>query len=138
MSSIREYKELLDRLYAQLPKRRTHTSRFTPPRVDILNFGNQTVIENFTGFCNALNRNLKFVMKFVLKELGTMGMMKGNNLVLQGDFPPEIIQDVLKTFIKDYVICPVCKRPDTRIVREKRFYFMICDACGAKSSVRAL
>jgi translation initiation factor 2 subunit 2 len=34
------------------------------------------------------------------------------------------------------VICPICKRPDTKIVKERRFHFLICEACGAKSSIR--
>jgi len=33
------------------------------------------------------------------------------------------------------VICPVCNRPDTQIVRERRLGFLQCDACGARSSI---
>ncbi|MCD6263176.1 translation initiation factor IF-2, partial [Candidatus Bathyarchaeota archaeon] len=38
-------------------------------------------------------------------------------------------------YTKRYVICPVCKRPDTRIVKEKRLAFLVCEACGARSSI---
>jgi translation initiation factor 2 subunit 2 len=40
--------------------------------------------------------------------------------------------------LEGYVICPVCKRPDTRIVKEKRLSFLVCNACGAKSSIKQL
>ncbi|MEM3439613.1 MAG: hypothetical protein QXG32_01685 [Candidatus Bathyarchaeia archaeon] len=32
-------------------------------------------------------------------------------------------------------MCPICKMPDTKLLKEKRLTFLICEACGAKSSV---
>ncbi|MBK5133178.1 translation initiation factor IF-2, partial [Candidatus Bathyarchaeota archaeon] len=33
---------------------------------------------------------------------------------------------------------PVCKRPDTKIAKDKRLIFLDCNACGARSSVKQL
>ena len=41
-------------------------------------------------------------------------------------------------YLEGYVVCPVCKRPDTKIVKEKRLSFLVCNACGAKSSIKQL
>ncbi|MEM2273205.1 MAG: hypothetical protein QXX56_03185, partial [Candidatus Bathyarchaeia archaeon] len=38
----------------------------------------------------------------------------------------------------EFVNCPICKRPDTKIIKEKRFNFLVCEACGAKSPVRRI
>jgi translation initiation factor 2 subunit 2 len=40
--------------------------------------------------------------------------------------------------MEGFVTCPVCKRPDTKIVKEKRLSFLVCNACGAKSSIKQL
>ncbi|HEX7482192.1 MAG TPA: translation initiation factor IF-2, partial [Candidatus Bathyarchaeia archaeon] len=45
---------------------------------------------------------------------------------------------LLQRYLEGYVICPVCKRPDTKIVKEKRLSFLVCNACGAKSSIKQL
>jgi len=45
---------------------------------------------------------------------------------------------LLQRYMESFVICPVCKRPDTKIVKEKRLSFLVCNACGAKSSIKQL
>jgi translation initiation factor 2 subunit 2 len=45
---------------------------------------------------------------------------------------------LMQRYMENFVVCPVCKRPDTKIVREKRLSFLICEACGARSSVQQL
>jgi translation initiation factor 2 subunit 2 len=35
--------------------------------------------------------------------------------------------------VKDGVLCPVCGSPDTHLEKEKRMWFMVCEACGARS-----
>jgi translation initiation factor 2 subunit 2 len=56
--------------------------------------------------------------------------------VFQGRFTQEILGKALNVYVRDCVICPVCRSPDTRIVREERLRFLMCEACGAKSPVR--
>jgi len=31
-----------------------------------------------------------------------------------------------------------CKRPDTKLVKEKRLSFLVCNACGAKSAIKQI
>ncbi|MGN6709039.1 MAG: hypothetical protein ACTHKF_06800 [Candidatus Nitrosocosmicus sp.] len=44
---------------------------------------------------------------------------------------------MIDRYIKDYVICPVCGSPDTRTEKIKKLGFMICEACGARSSIKS-
>lgn len=97
--------------------------------------GPRTIIHNYDKICKDLNRKPKHLLTFLLRELGTAGVIDGSRVLLQGRFPEEIIRRVFQRYVDSFVICPICKRPDTRIVREKRLQFLLCEACGAKSSL---
>jgi translation initiation factor 2 subunit 2 len=43
---------------------------------------------------------------------------------------------LIDRYIKDYVICPVCGSPDTRTEKNKKLGFLLCEACGARSSIK--
>ncbi|MFQ6075787.1 MAG: translation initiation factor IF-2 subunit beta, partial [Candidatus Bathyarchaeia archaeon] len=100
--------------------------------------GNRTIIHNFKEFCDRLRRDQNHFLKFLSSELATAGTIEGARAVFQGRFRADILERLVSRYVKDFVICPVCNQPDTRIVREDRFNFLICDACGAKSSARAV
>ena len=76
------------------------------------------------------------LLKFLAKEMATAGTLQGPKAVFQGKFRRETFKNLISRYTENYVMCPICKLPDTKIVREKRLYFLICDACGAKSSIR--
>jgi translation initiation factor 2 subunit 2 len=42
---------------------------------------------------------------------------------------------LLNIYTQRFVICPVCKRPDTKMDRQERYTFLTCEACGARSPV---
>ena len=55
--------------------------------------------------------------------------------MFQGKFPPELITKKIDLYIKTYVLCPECKKPDSKIIREGVHSFLKCEACGAKHIV---
>ncbi|MCK5671550.1 translation initiation factor IF-2 subunit beta, partial [Candidatus Bathyarchaeota archaeon] len=52
-----------------------------------------------------------------------------------GRFNADSIRNLIEIYTNKYVLCPVCGRPDTNVVRDKRLSFLQCDACGARSSI---
>ncbi|RLF23961.1 MAG: translation initiation factor IF-2 subunit beta [Thermoprotei archaeon] len=132
------YEELLKRALEQMPKQRAEATRFEIPKAKITVIGMRTVIHNFKEICERLNREPRHVLRFILRELATAGMFEGDVLVLQGKFSKGAIDRLIEIYAKNYVICPVCGAPDTKLIKEKRLMFMVCEACGAKSSVRPL
>jgi len=132
---LEDYARLLDRAYEQLPEEAVkRRERFEVPRPIVVRVGSRTVIQNFKAICDAINRKPEIVLRFMSKELGTAGFYDGRRAIFQGKFFEDSIENLIATFVKNYVICPVCKRPDTHLKKEKRFLFLICDACGARSS----
>ena len=48
------------------------------------------------------------------------------------------LQTLLERYVKEYVICGECGKPDTQLVLETRIMRKRCDACGASISVKPL
>lgn len=130
------YKELLKRARSQLPSETIEHKRFEIPKPRSSTIGMRTFIHNFKEICDTLNRDPNHVLKFLSKEMATAGTLQGTRAVFQGKFFRQTIDRLIKRYVDEFVVCPVCKRPDTKIVKERRFYFIICEACGARSSIR--
>ncbi len=130
------YEEMLEKAYELLPSERSKHERFEVPAPLCSVFGSKTVLHNFMEICRALNRDPIHFLRFLSKEMAAAGTIDGVRVIFQGRFDEETFKRLLDRYIRDFVICPVCKRPDTRIVKEKRLHFMICEACGARSPVR--
>jgi translation initiation factor 2 subunit 2 len=77
-------------------------------------------------------------MKFLTGEMATAATSQESRVIFQGKFPADTLQRLLQRYVESFVVCPVCKRPDTKIVKERRLSFLVCEACGAKSSIKQL
>jgi translation initiation factor 2 subunit 2 len=100
--------------------------------------GNKTLIKNFGEILSVLRRSPPHLSKYLLKELATPGNVQGNVLILQRKVSEEILQKKIESYIKEFVFCKVCNKPDTKLVKEGRFYFLKCEACGAKTPIRLI
>lgn len=133
-----DYDKLLDRAIDQLPQKVFETTRFTVPKAYSVIQGNRTIIQNFKEIAEALNRDPQHLLKFLLRELGTAGNLEGGRAIMQGKFTHYLINDRIDDYVKRYIMCHECNRPDTKIVREDRIFLLKCEACGAKAPLRTL
>ncbi len=131
-----DYKEMLERARSELPSDIPEHKRFEVPNARSFTIGMRTIVHNFKEICDTLNRDPNHPLKFLSKELATAGTLQGTRAMFQGKFPRQTIDRLIKRYVDEFVTCPVCKRPDTKITKERRFHFLICEACGAKSSIR--
>lgn len=131
-----DYKEMLKRARLQLPSEVPEHKRFEIPKPRSFVTGMRTILANFKEICEALNREPRHVLKFLSGEMATAATMQRTRAIFQGRFGSDTFERLIERYVKEFVVCPVCKRPDTKIVKERRFLFLICEACGAKSSIR--
>ena len=131
----KDYKSLLDRAYAELPDQIESYERWTVPRPDVRRVGRRSVIMNFKEIADELMRDPEHLLKFLSGEMATLANFDGIRAVFQGRFTSDTVRNLLEIYANKYVVCPVCKRPDTKIVRERRLWFLQCEACGARSSI---
>ena len=127
---------MLDRAYELLPEQLEEQDRFQIPRARVTQQGRRSVIMNFNEIAAALQRDPDHLLKFLLKELATKGELEGSKLTVQGRFRSEMVDRKLDNYAKEYVFCQECGKPDTKIIKEDRYYFLKCEACGAKHVIK--
>lgn len=132
------YEELLKRARSQIPEVTSKRERLELPRLHFSVIGMRTIIFNFKEIADALNRDPQHLLKFLTREMATAATMQESRAIFQGKFGQDTFGRLIQRYVDGFVVCPVCKRPDTKIVKEKRLSFLVCDACGAKSAVLQL
>ncbi|MGQ9722509.1 MAG: translation initiation factor IF-2 subunit beta [Candidatus Jordarchaeum sp.] len=135
---MENYERLLDRARQQVPPEVFESKRFDIPKSVIFVEGNRTIIRNYRDIALALNRDPPHLMKFLMRELATAGVIEAQRAVFQGRFTSKTLDDLILRYTKIYVLCPECGKPDTHIEREHRFQFLVCEACGAKASIKSI
>lgn len=133
-----EYEKMLDRLYLSLPKKALEKSRFEIPEVDAFTQGNRTILKNFGQLAKTLAREEKHLFKFFTKELATAGTVEEGRLILNGKFFPPQLQKTFDAYVKAYVLCHECGKPDTVFVDHQGVKMLKCEACGAMHPVKKI
>jgi len=133
-----DYEELLKRARSQIPEPASKRERLELPKLHHSIIGMRTIVYNFKEISDALSRDPQHLLKFLTREVATAATMQETRVIFQGKFSEETLARLIQRYMESFVVCPVCKRPDTKIVKEKRLSFLICEACGAKSSVQQL
>ena len=133
-----DYEDLLKRARSQIPEVISKRERLELPRLHHSVIGMRTIIFNFKEIADALNRDPQHLLKFLTGEMATAATIQESRAIFKGKFSQQTLERLIQRYMESFVVCPVCKRPDTKIVKEKRLSFLICEACGAKSSVRQI
>ncbi len=130
-----EYEKLLDNAYKQVKQVTTNGDRFEIPKVEGHFEGKKTILTNFFQIASHIRRAPEHFQKYLLKELAAAGQKEGDRLILNITVPSEKINQKIEQYIKEYVLCRECGKPDTEIVKEDRLNQIHCLACGAKHPV---
>lgn len=129
---------MLKKAYEKLPKIKVESERFEVPLIEITIEGNQTIFKNFIQICEKLRREPKHLLKFFTKELATPATFDQQRVIFQSRLSQKIIQQKLESYVKEFVFCKECKRPDTKLIKEDRITLMKCEACGATGAVKSI
>jgi translation initiation factor 2 subunit 2 len=132
-----DYQKLLEKAKRALPETNKEASRFEIPVADVVT-GKQTVIKNFLEISKALRRDETHLAKYLYKELAVPGSMRGPELLLQGKINSGMINQRIREYAAEFVICNECGKPDTDMNKTDRLFFLKCQACGARRSLRAI
>ena len=131
-----DYEKLLKRIENNLSDDSTNTeSRFELPKVDVMWEGQKTFLRNFAEFPKVLRRDANKVLQYLSKEFAVPAERIGDTAMFIGRRDPDDFTRLLRIYVKDYLECRTCKSPDTRIEKENRITFLMCEACGAKSTI---
>jgi translation initiation factor 2 subunit 2 len=131
-----DYEKMLKKAREELPEIKKSSERFEVPKVLGHIQGNKTIISNFNQIANVIHRKPEHILKYLLKELATPGNLKTNALILGRKISAKRINEKMKDYVDIFVICPECKRPDTKVKKEGNITIMQCLACGARHPVK--
>jgi len=132
-----KYENLLKEAYNKLPDVSAQKARFEIPKIRGHFQGNKTILSNFYQIAAALNRKPEHIIKFLTKELATPATQKKNYIFLGTKVPASRINEQIEKYAEEYVLCKECGKPDTKLVKEDRYLFIKCLACGSRRSINA-
>jgi len=132
-----DYKAMLDRAKDILPDEQEESSRFEIPKVKGHVEGVKTIINNWTQIANALNRKGPHLLKYVQREMGTPGEIIKDSVVFGSKLSAAKMNDKIQQYADEFVFCKTCGKPETKLSKDAGIYFIHCQACGQKNSVRS-
>ncbi|MBN2112008.1 translation initiation factor IF-2 subunit beta [Candidatus Woesearchaeota archaeon] len=132
-----DYEKALKRARGSLPESVFEKERFEIPKVKGHIEGNKTIITNFRQIASVLGRQVEHLQKFVLKELAAPGDLRPSGLVIGTKMAASRVNDKIKQYADEFVFCPECGKPDTKLIKEGEFLYLRCEACGAKKPVKS-
>ena len=131
------YEKMLEEAYGKIKQTDNSSRRFEIPKAEGHFEGRKTIFTNFCQIVSYLRRKPEHFQKFMLRELAASGQREGDRLVLNIKVPSSRINQKIEEYVREFVLCKECKKPDTELIREDRISFVHCLACGAKHSVRS-
>jgi len=133
---MKSYQEMLEDAYKKIKIVEASNDRFEIPKVQGKVQGKNTFITNINEIASYIRRPVENLAKFLQKELAVSGTLERDRLVLKTNLNSVKVNEKIERYVKEFVLCNECKKPDTEIITEKGIKFKHCLACGAKSSVR--
>merc|ERR1712194_631372 len=139
------YEELLTRLHDIIEAKHAGMGvkeKFTmaPPQVTRAS-AKKTAWVNFADTCTTLHRSQEHLSAYVFAELGCDGTFAGEgSFILKGRFYPRNIESLLRKYIREYVMCPMCRSSKTNLIKDQatRLHVLNCDNCGATRSCQSI
>jgi len=131
-----DYEKLLKRAQKETQKKSGDSERFEPPRFDSFNQGNQTIVRNFSDVCRTVARDPPHLIKFLSPLVGTACEVEGPRLIINAVKRNEFLNEILDKYLKKFVLCKECGKPDTELRKESDVLRIKCKACGAKYTAK--
>ena len=133
-----DYDKMLGRLYMSLPEKTVSKERFEMPVLDSSVQGKKTIIRNFSQAIKSVKRDEKHFYKYLTKETATAAAIEDGKLNMTGKFYPDQLGKLFIGYLKEYVLCHECHKPDTEIVERSGIKLLKCKACGALSPLKKI
>src|SRR3989338_732280 len=121
-----EYEQLLDTAIKNMPEVILAKERFEMPKVRGHIQGNRTIISNFYQIASTLRRQPEHLLKFILKELATPGELKKTGVIIGRKISASIINEKIKKYTNEFVLCRECGKPDTQIITSENISYLKC------------
>jgi translation initiation factor 5 len=90
-----------------------------------------TILDNFTDFCIELLFDSQLLIKIIGKLLSCKsGINKNDQYYLQGQYSNVQVKEIVYEFIKKYLLCCKCDKPEINLKHKNNKIKQKCRACG--------
>lgn len=135
---MKEYQKLLKKARQELPETLSGTERFEIEKVKGHLEGNKTVLVNLKKIAKDFGRDPDHLLKYLLRELAAPGKFVGDRVILGTKVPASLVNKKIKQYASEFVLCPECGKPDTKLISKKDSHYLKCQACGAEHIVKSI
>ncbi|CAF3132999.1 unnamed protein product [Rotaria sp. Silwood2] len=139
------YDYLINRAFEAIYESKPSTTEQTKctlmlPPIQVGRIGTRrTAFVNFALICKLVHRQEKQLHEYFIVELGTTASIDKNHaLIIKGRFQQTHIENVLRSFIKEYVFCKSCRSPDTLLGKSDRLTVIKCNTCHSQYTVASI
>jgi translation initiation factor 2 subunit 2 len=133
---MKSYEEMLEEALKKMPQKSEVKDRYALPELKVEYVKNKTIILNIKEILEKIRRSEKDFKKYFFRILGIPGKFENDRLVLKGIVQKENLKKKLEEYVKLFVICETCGKPETIIIEEKNAKHLKCLACGAVKILR--
>ncbi|MEM5881930.1 MAG: hypothetical protein QXS69_00490 [Candidatus Aenigmatarchaeota archaeon] len=133
---MKSYEEMLDEALKKLPNVSISSDRYSLPEIEVKYEKNKTYILNIKEILYKLKRSAEDFRGDFLRIVGVPGRFEKDVLVLSGIINREILRKKLDEYVKYFVLCDLCQKPETVIIKENNIRYLRCEACGNKKILR--
>lgn len=133
---------LVDRAYFKLRElQKNNKKTFVKPEITFHN--RKTYITNFIKYCESINREPEKVKCFLEKDMGAFASIISENslddeksrLKFSSSFKNQIVMNSITNYMKEYVLCKLCKSGDTKINKIDKITYLCCNNCKSNNSI---
>lgn len=107
------------------------------PKPDIFWVGRKTIFRNFMDFSRIMIRDPDHLLMFLAKELATAASLDGERAIFIGRKQRQSFTVLIDRYMRYFITCSICGSSDTHLEKSRRLRFLVCEVCGARSSVRS-
>jgi translation initiation factor 2 subunit 2 len=132
---MEDYEKLLETAYKDIKPVKSKIDRFEVPKIEGHIEGIRTILTNLKQIADYIRRDQNHLVKYLTKALATKATTKGDRVILTRKIPSKQINEKIQDYVKDFVLCKECGKPDTELLKQDRINITHCLACGAKHSV---
>ena len=136
MTELYTTESLLNRFYTQVAEKMQQSSSVSINALKVKSENKKTYISEFTKLCAELNRPQLEVMNYIRDELqASISISEKGDAVVIGMYKQHKINEKVKKYIEEHVMCSQCKSLNTEIKKIDRVHTMCCNKCSAKRSL---
>ena len=132
-----DYNHLLDAAFEKLPELAQENVDFKIPVADVFVQGSKTIVRNFSQIADVARRSTASIAKYMTKELAVPVNVEKQSLIISSKVPTTLVAEKIKKYFETFIICKECHKPDTREeMHDRGFITIICEACGARYTIK--